>query len=146
MRLGVTEHRALDLAAAAVGLDDHPRVMASRQLDRLVQPSFRARDLRDPHARPEPRGLHPQRQSHRGRLVAPPVGSRLAELHLGDAVEAEKALEDELVDRQRRRQDARTDVREVQAFEHALHRAVLAERPVQHRKRDVRVEQACQRP
>ena len=33
----VAEHRALDLAAAGRGLDDHPRVVAQRQLDRLVE-------------------------------------------------------------------------------------------------------------
>ncbi len=36
-----------------------------------------------------------------------------------------------------------TDVRDVEAFEHALDRAVLAERAVKDRKGDLRVEQAA---
>ena len=56
----VAEHRALDLAALRRSLDDHPRVVASRELDRRVE-VLGVVDLRDPHARTEPRGLDPER-------------------------------------------------------------------------------------
>ena len=44
-------------------------------------------------------------------------------------------LEDDLVHAQRRGEHARADVGHVEQLEHALDRAVLAERPVQHRER-----------
>src|SRR4029079_13459646 len=54
-----------------------------------------------------------------------------------DAAVAHHGLEDVLVHRQRRAEDARADVGHPRELEQALHRAVLAERPVQDRKDDV---------
>ena len=62
----------------------------------------------------------------------------------GDAVVAEDRLEDVLVHAERRGEHACADVRDAGELEQALHRPVLAERPVQDREDDVDVgERGC---
>ena len=58
---------------------------------------------------------------------------------------AHQRLEADLVHAQRRGGDAAADVGDVEAFEQPLDDAVLAERPVQRRERDVGAEQAAGR-
>ena len=53
LHLVVADHRALDLEAVAVRLDDHPRVEAASRLDRGVEPA-RLADLDDADAGAEP--------------------------------------------------------------------------------------------
>ena len=55
----------------------------------------------------------------------------------GDAAVAQHLLEQILVHRERRRRDPCADVGDAGQFEQALHRPVLAERPVQDRQHDV---------
>ena len=57
----------------------------------------------------------------------------------GNAAVAHHLLEEVLVHRERRAGDARADVRDAGELEQALHRPVLAERPVQDREHDVDV-------
>ncbi len=71
-----------------------------------------------------------------------PVLAGLAEVDLGDAALAQQPLEDQLVDRDRRGEDAGADVGDVEALEQPLHGPVLAERSVQDREGDVAAEQA----
>ena len=60
-----------------------------------------------------------------------------AVLDLRQAGVRHQLLEHHLVHAQRRGEHAGADVRDVEALEQALHGAVLAERPVQHREHDV---------
>ena len=146
-RLGlrVADHRALDLAPVAMRLDDHARVVAKRQLDRVVELLLGRHDARDADARAQARRLDPDRHAHRRRLLAPARLAHLAEVHLREPVMGEEALADELVHRDRGREHARPRVRDVEAFEEPLDRAVLAERAVEHGEGDVGAEQAAGR-
>ena len=137
---GVPDHRALDLAAACVGLDDHPRVVAGGELDRLVELGLGAEHPRDPDTRAEPRGLHPERPRHRRRVLAPAGLADLAELDLRQVPEGEQPLADELVHRDRGGEHARPRVGDIERLEQSLDAPVLAERAVQDRKRHVAVE------
>ena len=67
------------------------------------------------------------------------------EVDLWDAAIPQQSLEDQLVDRDRRREHSRPDVGDVEALEQALDGSVLAERAVEHRKCDVASEQALGR-
>ena len=62
-------------------------------------------------------------------------------LHLRHPVRGQQVLEERLVHRQRGCRHARSHVGHVEQLQQPLHRAVLAERAVQHRERDVRAEQ-----
>ena len=82
-----------------------------------------------------------QLRAHGVRLVAP---ARLADrgvVDLRHAGRGQHVLEHDLVHAQRRGEHARADVRDVEQLEQALHRAVLAERPVQDGERGVGAEQ-----
>ena len=111
---GVADHRALDLAAAGVGLDDHPRVVGGGELDRRVELALGAEHARDPDARAEPRRLHPERPRHRRRVLAPAGLADLAELDLRQAPEGEQPLADQLVHRHRGGEHARARVGDVE--------------------------------
>jgi hypothetical protein len=128
------EHAALDLHPVDELLDEHLLVVTARERDRGGELRVVAH-LRDADGRPEPGGLHERR-------VADRVLDRVADpdrvvARNGNAAVAHHLLEEVLVHREGGRGHARADVRHVDELEQPLHRAVLAERPVQDREDDV---------
>ena len=92
----------------------------------------------------EPRRLDKRRQAQAREVRAAPLGIRpvlsdpqRAVSDLGNPRLRHQLLEEDLVHAQRRGEHAGADVRHVEAFEQALHGAVLAERSVQHGEHDV---------
>jgi hypothetical protein len=102
-------------------------------------------DLRDADARPEPRRLDEHRvgeplldQTPDPRVVRRlPVDGEDDEVRHPQAGVTEDGLAGVLVHGQGRPEDARADVRQAEHLAQALHGAVLAEGPVQHREHDV---------
>ena len=90
------------------------------------------RECRAPRARPARRGVG-----------AVALAAHAAVAHLRDAARGHQVLEEHLVHAHRRGGHAGAHVGDVERLEHPLHRAVLAERPVQHREGDVDAEQAA---
>ena len=127
-------------------LDEHLLVVAARERDRRLELRLVVH-LRDADRRAEPRRLHEHG-------IAERVLDRVAEpdrvvARDGDAAVAQHLLEQVLVHRERGRRDAGADVRDAGELEQALHRPVLAERPVQDRQHDVdarRAPRASRRP
>ena len=120
-RVLVAEHRALDLAAVRRGLDDHPRVVAQRQLDRGVELLERL-DPADADARAHPRGLHPERQPELGAALAPARFADRDELDLRDPLLGEEPLQRQLVHADRRGEHVGADVGEVEPLQQPLDR------------------------
>ena len=137
--LPITEHSTSRPPASASTITRGSWASASSTAS--VELGLGIRDPRDPDARSEPRGLHPQRLRHRRRVLAPARLADLAELDLGQVPEGEQALADELVHRHRRGEHARSGVGDVERLEQSLDGAVLAERAVQHGEGDVAAEQ-----
>ena len=133
-------------------LDDHATGRARRpRRARRRAPSARD-DLRDPDRRAQPRRLDEHRQPQRRELAEHAVAIRRPArraharvVDLRDPGARQQVLRDDLVQAHGRREHARADVRHVEQLEQALHRAVLAERAVQHRERDLGVEQPAAR-
>ena len=140
----VAEQRALDLAAGGVGLDDHPRVVAAGELDRLVQLVHRL-DPADADAGAESRGLDPERRPHRLAALAPARLPRGGEIDLRQAGLGEEPLQGQLVHADRRGEHVGADVGEVEPLEYALHAAVLAEGAVQSGEGDLGAVQSLSR-
>ena len=119
-------------------LDEDLLVVGEREPQRRGELVAR-RDPRDADARPERGRLHEHgpaerladasRQRRVVRIV-PPVAQR-QRWGDGDPGPAQHVLAEVLVHRDRRPEDARADVRQPDRLEQALHRSVLAERPVQ---------------
>ena len=117
-------------------LDEHLLVVPPRELDSRVELGLVVH-LRDADRRAEARRLHEHRVAERvPDLVAEPERDVLRD---GDAAVAHDLLEQVLVHRERGSRDAGADVRHARELEQSLHRAVLAERPVQDRQHDVDV-------
>src|SRR5581483_6216138 len=133
-RRQVSEHAHLDLDPRDEPLDEHLLVVLEGERDRGLQLVVVVR-LRDADARAEPCGLDEHRVPERvARLGAEAEGDVLRHR---DPLVAEHALEDVLVHAERRGEHAGADVRDPGELEQPLHRPVLAERPVQHRKDDI---------
>ncbi len=149
LRLGVAEHRALDLEAVAVRLDDHARVVRAASITAASRSSSSS-TLTMPTLEPSRDGL-----THTGspssatcsRQSASPARPevRLAEVDLGHAAVGEQALEGELVDRRRGGEHAGARVGNAEHLERALDGAVLAIGPVHDGEGDVAAEQAAAR-
>ena len=133
-RLQVAEHAALDLDPRDELLDEHLLVVPEPELNRRREAALVVH-LRDPDGGAETGGLDEDRVAVRvPRLVAEP--ERDVARHR-DARVAHDRLELVLVHCERRAEDARADVGDAGELEQPLHRAVLAEGPVQHRDHDV---------
>ncbi len=97
--------------------------------------------MRIPTLEPSREGFTQTGQAHLLHPLAPAGIAGGAEVHLRDAGVAEEPLEDQLVDRGRRREHAGSDVGDVEALEQPLNGSVLAEGAVEDREGDVAVEQ-----
>ncbi len=117
--------------------------MAARERDRGVQLLLVVR-LRDADRGAEPRRLDEDRVAERVLHGIAEAQGRIA--RHGDAAVAQDGLEQVLVHAERRGRYARADVRHAGELEQSLNGAVLAERPVQDRQRDVdRAQRPCGR-
>src|SRR5581483_10031178 len=143
-RLVIAEQRALHLLAGSRGLDDHPRVVPPGGLDRLVELALSRRG-RDPDARAEPGGLHPDRLAEPRSDLPPALLSGSHVVDLRNAVAPEDVLEDQLVHAARRGLDVGTGVGDTQDLEQPLDAAVLAPGAVQDREGGVAAEQPAGR-
>ena len=124
--------------------------MRERRLERvrqLVRPPRRARSRREEPSRAgltnTGRPSARQRREHRLGIGHPARVPHGAVVDLRQPGARQQLLRDDLVHARRRREHARADVRHVEALEQPLHRAVLAERAVQHREDRVGAEQAA---
>ena len=130
-RHAVAEDAALDLHPRDELLDEHLLVVTARELDgrrelRLVV------HLRDADGRAEARRLHEDGVAERVvDLVAEPDRDVPRD---GDAAVPHHLLEEVLVHRECGGRDAGADVGHARELEQPLHRAVLAERPVEDRQ------------
>ncbi len=132
-RILVAEQRAFDLFARRRRLHDHAWVVPARFLDRPVE-LLLAGGGRDPNARSEPRGLHPDRLAEAGGDLPPALLAGPAEVDLRHAMTREQILEDELVHADRGGLDVRARVGDVEHLEKPLDAAVLTAGAVQDRE------------
>src|SRR4051812_46143467 len=135
-RLLVAEHAALDLDTFDELLDQHLLVVLEGERDGRRQ-LLLVVGLRDPDRGAQARRLDEDRVPERVlRPLSLPQGDVVRDRH---AAVAHDRLEDVLVHCERRAEHARADVGHARELEQALHRPVLAERPVQDREDDVDV-------
>ena len=139
-RLGVAEHAALDLAPVDRRLDEHLLVVRERRARSAAASSSPVGDARDADARAERRGLDEDRPAER---LADPAGQRRVVRIVAAVAQrqrrrdarcrrrAARSCRDPCPSRPRSRA-RRSRRREPDRLEQALHRPVLAERPVQH--------------
>ena len=137
------EHGDLDLPTVDGFLDDDPLVVGEGVLDAVAQLLDFVR-LGDADRRAHVRRLDEARQTELvGELCRQPrrplVVAERPPARLRHAVGGEHLLGHRLVHRQRRAEDARADVGDVGELEEALHRAVLAHRPVEQGQDDGRL-------
>src|SRR5215210_1313695 len=133
-RIAVPEHAALDLDPVDELLDQDLLVVLEGERDRFLELLGRAR-LRHADRRAEARRLDEDREAERVRECLPRANRDAA--RDGDPLVAHDRLEQVLVHAERRRRDARADVRDGCELEQALHGAVLAEGSVEDWQHDV---------
>src|SRR5690606_4823723 len=114
-------------ATRSRGFDDHTRVVRGSKVNGLVQ-ILRRVDPADADARAKPRGLDPERHTHRLSLLAPTLLTGLNEVDLGQAVEGEDSLQRELVQAERRSTHIGAHVWNPDRHKGPLNAAVCSER------------------